>query len=85
LKEIKYLKIIQDYDIKIINYIKGVFMIEKFIEFIIENKWIIILLISISISFTFIGKIRKSKKIIQKNNIVNGDMAGRDIRKKNER
>ena len=57
-------------------------MLEKFIEIVIENKWIIILLISICIPITFIGKIRKSKKIIQKNNIVNGDMAGRDIRKK---
>ncbi|WP_158998365.1 hypothetical protein [Pigmentibacter ruber] len=56
-------------------------MLEKFIEFVIENKWIIILLISISISFTFIGKIRKSKKIIQKNNIVNGDLSAGNIRK----
>ncbi len=61
---------------------------EKFMEVILENK-ICFFFFSIAtfyivfrVSFYFFKTTKnKSVKIEQKNNIVNGDMAGRDIRK----
>ncbi|WGL61481.1 hypothetical protein QEJ31_07745 [Pigmentibacter sp. JX0631] len=61
---------------------------DKFIEVILENKIYLILtivtlvIITVSVSFNSFKKTKnKSIKIVQKNNIVNGNMAGRDIRK----